>query len=215
MAAQTVYEVNNIAPSDLNIEILRSYNRARISAAKRVARHVCRDKLSAVYINTAFNKFTTGFLYTDPETGEIDGFCIWKPHEEEPSVIMQHKTIHILLLCGRNRALFCNRLFVDLDRYCEDHGIDIIQLEPANKRLKDYYELHGFVANDPYRPHILAKQVRSVVERRARGRCATRRSEAREARRGQSRRKKTGEELTFSKKNRGVMLGLDNAAVVL
>jgi hypothetical protein len=214
MTTPGVYEVNNIAPSDLNIEFLGSYNRARVAAAKRVARHVCRDKLSAVYINNAFNKFKKGLLYTDPETDEIDGFCIWKPHEEEASNIMQHKTIHILLLCGRNRSLFCNRLFVDLDRYCEEHGIDIIQLEPANKRLKEYYELHGFAATDPFRPHILAKQVRSVVERRARGRGATRRSEARQERRGRSSGKKMGAELTFRKNNRGSMLGPDNVVVL-
>jgi hypothetical protein len=212
MATPCVYEVNNIAPSDLNIEFLGSYNRARIAAAKRVARHVCRDEIPPRYIKKAFNDFKTGFLYTDPETDAIEGLCLWKDYDRE-GLHEKQKYIFIYLICGRNRELFGNRLFTDLDRYCEDHGYEFMELKPANDRLKEYYTRHGFAAIEPSRPYIFTKIVHSVIERRARGRGATRRSEAREARRTDSRGKQ-GYKLTFRKNNHGTPIGPDNAVVL-
>ena len=207
-----VEEVSNIAPQDLNIEILRPYMRERVKMVKRVARYVCRDELPSKYIQSAFNAFNFGFVYTDPDTEEIDGICIWKFNNDDNRGfdLERNKYIFILLICGRNRSAFGNRLFVDLDRFCIDHGIERIELSPANEKLKKYYESHGFELLPSVRttiPPVMRKCSPTVLDRRRRGRNETRRSDARY--RNVSIKNKCSLELKYRKNTAGTSIDSD------
>lgn len=52
-------------------------------------------------------------------------------------------------------------MFHDLEVFCQEKGIEYIQLQPANKKLMEHYESFGFTVTDTLNT-IMTKSVKPI-----------------------------------------------------
>ena len=93
------------------------------------------------YIHRTFNKFKYGYAYTDPQTDELLGFCVWIP-KKTPD-LDEAPILYVALLCAKAPSIGIGMLF-DLERYCIQNNYDYIHLVPARSELIPYYQSFGY-----------------------------------------------------------------------
>jgi hypothetical protein len=152
------FDPDNIFPN--NIERIFFYRLDPITKSlKTQASRICRNRISEQYINSVFKKFDFGYWYKDVNNNSI-GFCIWKEKNELSKEIGSYNYINILLICADQYDLKLGKMmFCDIDTYCKNKNMRLIQLEAANLKLAEVYKDYGFTLERVNPPLIMSKDV--------------------------------------------------------
>lgn len=146
---ENIIEKDNIVPN-LRRRFFDASERNYISELRSHADNICRMKIPPQYIRAVFNRFKRGICYYD-NNNQIIGFAIWKlsslMSKSDPYTI--NKSMYIYLICAKKNDdyMFGNIIFPDLDAYCNDNNVKVIELERADDGLQVYYEKYGFISS--------------------------------------------------------------------
>jgi len=116
-----------------------------VAKLQRKADSTCRGYLPEAYIKRIFNHFRHGYAYSDPQTGELLGFCVWNVQKTPMDAF---PIMNVKLLYAKEPSIGLGRLMLfDVERYCIEHNYDYIHLVPARPDLAAYYKSFGYQMN--------------------------------------------------------------------
>ena len=164
----------NIYPNDIEKHYIKSSERSIISSLKIKAENTCRNLINPDYIHKAFNRFKSGYYYTNSEN-QVLGFILWKETsiiKENKSIIQKEdkhiKQLYIILICADiNDFRLGTKILFDVESYCIINKIPIITLEAANEKLVEYYEKNSFKRVDTITNRMI-KEIKIIeIERKS------------------------------------------------
>jgi hypothetical protein len=138
-----------------------------IKELKRHASEVCRNEISQSYINSTFNKFKNGFMYTIGN--QLIGFIIWKieTYNFEEHLNTEHmptKQLYIQIICAKKTDTNLGyTMLSDVESYCVKNGIPVISLKPVTKKIENYYHTYGFKTYAVLPEVIMTKPVEALL----------------------------------------------------
>jgi hypothetical protein len=164
-------EIANVYPV-LNRRYFRSSERSFVASLRRQADSTCRGYLPEDYVHRTFNKFKYGYAYSNPQTDELLGFCVWLP-KQTPD-LDESPIMYVALLCAKAPSIGVGRLMLfDLERYCIDNNYDYIHLVPARPELIPYYQSFGYTMQNDNKTMMKAMYAYTVRGSRSKTRRVT------------------------------------------
>lgn len=156
--------VENIFPN-IKKQLFHSSERAFIASLRRQSDLICRGNIPEGYIRKAFNEFKNGYAYYYPDQNDPIGFCLWKLKQSQSvtkSNISPYTYMYIYLICAKPTNFKLARIMLhDAELFCQEKNIEYIQLQPANQKLQEHYELYGYLLTDSMNI-IMTKNVKPI-----------------------------------------------------
>ena len=136
-----------------------------VNRAKECAYETCHKKISEKYINASLNNFKKGIIYFSK--GDVIGFVVWKEKLEEMPISYQmlesmknerinykaNTNMEITLLCAKpNIHRLGSHILYDVNQYCLENNISLIELYPADAELIQFYNKNGYKINSTRAP---------------------------------------------------------------
>jgi hypothetical protein len=168
-------EVANISnmPDTVFKHFFTKKDRLFVNRAKECAYDTCHKKISEKYINASLNNFKKGIIYFSK--GDVIGFVVWKEKLEEMPTSIQmlasmenerrnykpEKYIEITLLCAKpNIYRLGSHILYDVNQYCLENKIELIELYPADADLIQFYNKNGYKINSTRAPRSSVNIIR-------------------------------------------------------
>jgi hypothetical protein len=168
-------EVSNITnmPEGVFKHFFTKKDRHLVNRAKECAHETCHKKISEKYINASLNNFKKGILYFSK--GDVIGFVVWKEKlEEMPTGLQMLESMEnerknykaelymeITLLCAKpNIHRLGSHILYDVNQYCLENNIRLIELYPADADLIQFYNKNGYKINSTRAPRSSVNIIR-------------------------------------------------------
>jgi len=168
-------EIQNISnmPDKVFKHFFTKKDRNIVNRVKECASSTCHEKISPSYINVSLNNFKRGIVYFSK--GDVVGFVVWKEKTEEMPNSMKMLAsmaierinfkpdtfMEISLLCAKmNTNRLGSHILYDINQYCLDNSIHLIELYPATADLIQFYHKNGFKINSTRLPRTNIYQPR-------------------------------------------------------
>jgi hypothetical protein len=181
MSSELKYLGTNIytAPNGLHRRTVRHGHTSLVKELYAHAQTVCRNQISEQYIADVLNpdkkNFSKGYAYF--LNNELIGFVVWSIKNMDKlnagKINMTNDTtpkgatkiLHIDLICAKETGTTLGyTMLYDVENYCIDTAIPIIELDSSDIKLKPYYEKFGFMAVRPTPSYNIVHMSKPVIQ---------------------------------------------------
>ncbi len=106
------------------------------------------NEIALRYIHFAFSIYTGGYEYQLNGDGQRRGCVLWKQEHQisKSKYGIGISYLRVLLICSENDYLN-NQILKETTDYAIQNNLSYIELQPANKTQKAYYESIGYVSD--------------------------------------------------------------------